>query len=78
MPDWGMVDPAEDPEEARKRAEREEGHRKAREKELRQLRIERLGWGKLAETGFWSTRWSWVVIPAPFVGLYILLVVFGD
>jgi hypothetical protein len=68
----------ESPEEARKRAEREEGHRLARERELRQLRIERLSWGRLAETGFWSTKWAWVVIPSPLVLLYILLVAFGS
>ncbi|MEY2958073.1 MAG: hypothetical protein RLZZ01_641 [Actinomycetota bacterium] len=68
----------ESPEEARKRAEREEGHRLAREKELRQLRIERLSWGRLAETGFWSRKWAWVVIPSPLVVLYILLVTFGS
>jgi hypothetical protein len=73
-----MGEAIEDPEEARKRAEREEGHRKAREKELRELRWQRISWGKLAETGFWSTGWVWVVIPTPLLLLYIVVLLIAD
>lgn len=73
-----MAEAIEDPDEARKRAEREEGHRLAREKELRELRWQRISWGKLAETGFWSTGWVWVVIPSPFVLLYLIAILVAD